>query len=229
VALLGAHPAHILQLSLKLQQPALDLAPVSLQLGFARAPAPDAAAQLGHGSPPSSEPGQHVLQLRQLYLKLAFTGARVAGKNVQDQLRTIDHTDGQRAFKIPQLGRGEVMIEEDQRGLGRLRHGGDLFHFALAHKRCGVWSRPALEYFGNHFLPSTGYQLAKFCESRPAVRSGMLLVGGMACGAAKPGCFPRQGSGARQCFRPGGELHPDQQRTICLNARVFQKTLIGEA
>jgi hypothetical protein len=121
------------------------------------------------------------------------------------------------------------MIEEDKRGPGRLRHRGDLFHFALAHERGGVWSGPSLEYFGNHFRPSTGYQLTKFCEGRTAVRSGMLLVGGMACCAGKLGCFPRQRSGARQCFRPGDKLHPDQQRSICLNARVFQKTLIGEA
>jgi hypothetical protein len=118
------------------------------------------------------------------------------------------------------------MIEEDQRGPGRLRNPGDFFHFALAHKGGRVGSRPALEYFCNHFRPSTGYQLTKFCKGRTAVRSSG-MVGRVLTG--KFGCFPRQGSGARKCFRPGGELDPDQKRSICLNARVLQKTLIGKA
>ena len=51
----------------------------------------------------------------------------------------------------------------------------------------------------------------------------------MAGGAGKLGCLPRQGSGARKCSGPGDELDPDQQRSIGLNARIFQKTLIGKA
>ena len=58
----------------------------------------------------------------------------------------------------------------------------------------------------------------------------MMLSGvGNTHGAGSLGCFPSQGCRARQCLRPGGKLNPDEERSIRLNARAFQKTLIREA
>jgi hypothetical protein len=47
--------------------------------------------------------------------------------------------------------------------------------------------------------------------------------------AGKLGCLPRKRSRARQCLRPGDELDPDEERSIRLNARTFQKILIRGA
>ncbi len=155
---------------LSCKQPALDLAPVGLQLGFAGSPGPDPAAQLGHRRPSSGEPGQHVLQLRQLYLQLALAAARVAGKDVENQLGAIHHPHRQCVFKIPELGGGEVVIEEDQRGLGRFRDCGNLFHLAFADQRGRIRSGPSLQHFGDNLRPRAGDQLTKLCESRAAIR-----------------------------------------------------------
>lgn len=46
-----------------------------------------------------------------------------------------------------------------------------------------------------------------------------------ACIRRKLCCFARKCSGTGQPLRPGGELHPDQERSIRLNARGFQEAL----
>ena len=96
----------------------LDLAAVGFQLGFARAARADAAAQLRHRFALAAQPRQHVLQLRQLHLQLAFAGAGVAGKDVQNQLRPVQHAAGQRSLQVAQLRRRKVVVEEHQVGLG---------------------------------------------------------------------------------------------------------------
>jgi hypothetical protein len=74
--------------------------PVGFQLGFAGAPRPDAAAQLRHGFAPAREPRQHVLKLRQFHLQLALARSGVAGKNIQDKLRPVQHTAGKRGIQV---------------------------------------------------------------------------------------------------------------------------------
>ncbi len=68
-------------------------APVDLELGFARTPAADAARKAGHGRVLGDQPGQHVVQLRQLHLQLALPAARALGENVQNQLGAVDHLE----------------------------------------------------------------------------------------------------------------------------------------
>ena len=90
----------------------------------------------------------------------------MAGKDVENKLGAIHHPHGQCVFKVPELGGGEVVIEEDQGGLCRFRDRGDLFHLAFANQRGRVRPGPALQHFGDNFGPRTGDQLAKFCEGR---------------------------------------------------------------
>ncbi len=97
---------------------ALNPPPIGLQFGFARAARADAAAQLRHRFAPPGQPRQHVLKLRQLHLQLALAGPRMARKNVQDQLRPVQHPARQRRLKIAQLGGRQVVVEEHQVGLG---------------------------------------------------------------------------------------------------------------
>jgi hypothetical protein len=79
---------------------------------------------------PAGQPRQHVLKLRQLHLQLPLAGARVAGKNVQNQLRAVQHAAGKRRLKIAQLRRRQVVVEEHQIGLHRGRDAGNLLHLA---------------------------------------------------------------------------------------------------
>ena len=85
--------------------PEIDLAAVGFELRLTRPARADATAQLTHALAATGEARQLVLQLRKLHLQLALTGAGVAGKDVQDQLRPVDHAAGQGVIEVAQLGR----------------------------------------------------------------------------------------------------------------------------
>src|SRR6202034_4916863 len=121
-----------------LQNASLDATPVGFELGFARASCADAAAELGHGFAAAGESRQHVFKLRELDLQLAFAGAGVTGKDIEDELGAIDHSARQRIFEVAKLGWAEVVIDDGDTGL---RGGSDrrqLLHFSAAYEGCGV-------------------------------------------------------------------------------------------
>jgi hypothetical protein len=72
----------------------VDLAAIGLQLGFARAAGSDTPTELRHGATAAGEAGQLVFELREFYLELAFASFRMAGEDVEYQLRTVDHMAG---------------------------------------------------------------------------------------------------------------------------------------
>src|SRR5271166_4298823 len=96
-----------------------NLAAIGLQLRLARATGPDAAAELGHLDAATCEPGQQVLQLRQLDLELTFAGAGVARKNVEDELRAVDNPYVEVALQVTLLRGRELVVEDDH--IGRTR------------------------------------------------------------------------------------------------------------
>ena len=64
---------------------------VDFQLRFARAACPDPARLSRQVMPHPSETRQKILQLRELNLQSAFPAARPLRKNVENQLRSIEH------------------------------------------------------------------------------------------------------------------------------------------
>src|SRR6185437_9035780 len=119
--LLMADAADSVELGLDQVDAKVDLAAIRFKLCLARSAGSDAAAKLRHGTTATSQAGQLVFELCEFYLKLAFAGLRMAGKDVEDELRTIDDVAGQPGFNIAKLRRGEVVVEENKRGIG----GGD--------------------------------------------------------------------------------------------------------
>ena len=105
LALLSTNAAHVLDLFLDVLDAAMNLAAVGFKLGFARSAGANAAAELRHLRTPAGKPRQHVLKLRQFNLELAFTSARVAGKDIENQLGAIDHAAVEFALQVAQLGR----------------------------------------------------------------------------------------------------------------------------
>ncbi len=101
--LLRANAAHVLDLLFDVPDAPVDLPAIGLELRFTRTARADAAAQLRHLNAPSGQPRQHVFQLRQLHLQLAFTGLGMAGKNVEDELRAVNHALVQDAFDVALL------------------------------------------------------------------------------------------------------------------------------
>ncbi len=141
---------------------ALNLPPVGLQLGFAGAARANAAAQLRHGLALAGQPRQHVLKLRQLHLQLAFAGAGMARKDIQNQLRPVQHAARQCGLEIAQLCGREIVVEEHQIGLGGSGHPGNLLHLAGADQSGRIRTRPTLQQLGSHLAAGARHQLAKF-------------------------------------------------------------------
>ncbi len=139
----------------------LNLAAVGFELRFTGSAGADAAAELRHGFAPAREPRQHVFELCQLHLQLAFAGARMARKNVEDQLRAVQHAAWQSGLKVAQLRRREVVIEQHQVRFGRSGDSGNLFHFPGSDKRRRIGPWTPLEQFSRDFGACAGDKLAK--------------------------------------------------------------------
>ena len=129
----------------------VNLAAVGFELRLARAPGADPATQLRHFDSASAQPGQHVLQLRQLHLQLALTGAGVFGKDIEDELSAVDHSRVNQFLDIALLRRREVVIEKQQIGRNRGHRAGDFFQLSLSHERGRIWTIPMLQEFAGNF------------------------------------------------------------------------------
>ena len=187
LALLFADAAHGFEIELEMVDAALNAAAVGFKLGFAGAAGTDAAAELRHGFAAPGEARKHVFKLRQLHLQLAFAGAGVAGKDVEDQLGAVEHAAGKRGLKIAQLRGRKVVVEEDQVGLDGGGDAGDLFHFAGADQSGRIGPGAALQELGGHLAAGARDKLAKFGERLLGVEAG---------GVAQPG-WPLRVEGAR--------------------------------
>ena len=89
---------------------------IGFELRFAWAAGADAAAQLRHLNSASAQARQHVFQLRQLHLQLAFPGLRVFRENVEDELGAVNHPGVDQLFDVALLRGGEVVIEQQKVG-----------------------------------------------------------------------------------------------------------------
>ena len=159
-------------IELELIDAALNAAAIGFELGFAGAASADAAAELRHGFAAAGEARQHVFELGELDLKLAFAGARVAGKNVEDELRAIEDAARQSGLKVAQLRGRQVVIEEDEVGVGGSGDAGDLLDFAGADERGGIGARAALHELGGDLAAGAQKQLAKFGERFFSIKTG---------------------------------------------------------
>jgi hypothetical protein len=72
------------------------------------------------------------VQLSQLDLQLTFSGASVPRKNVEDELRAIDHATLDDFFYVALLGSGEIVIEEKKVGIHGRGRAGNFFQLAGA-------------------------------------------------------------------------------------------------
>ena len=130
--LLGPHPANVFYLFFHVPDAPVNFSAIGFELGFARAPGADTAAQLRHLDSAPAQPGQHVLQLRQLHLQLAFPGARMFRENVEDQLSAVDHAGVDQFLDVALLRSREVVIEQQQIGGDRSGGARDLFQLAAS-------------------------------------------------------------------------------------------------
>ena len=141
---------HLPDLFFQEGDPVPDPAPVHFQFGFTGPPGTDTAAQPGKTGPLSHDPGQHVLQLGQFHLELAFAGPGPFGEDVQDQAGTVDDPHPQGPFQVPLLGRGQFVIEDAQIDVFLLGKQGHFLDLALADEEHRIRLGPALDKFPDY-------------------------------------------------------------------------------
>lgn len=88
--------------------------PVDLQLRFPRAPAADAACESAESLRAARQPGQSVLQLRELDLELAVGALGALRENVEDELRAVDDLQARAVGEVPGLRRRQVVVEDEK-------------------------------------------------------------------------------------------------------------------
>jgi hypothetical protein len=67
--------------------------------------------------PHARESGQSILKLRQFDLQTSFRRPRVLRENVQDQRCSIQDSNVEDLFEIPELRWGEFIVDKDNRVL----------------------------------------------------------------------------------------------------------------
>ena len=162
--MLGADAPYIFQLLLHLADSPVNLAAIGLQLGFARSAGADAAAQLRHLHAAPRQPRQQILQLRQLHLQLPFTGARMAGKDIEDQLRAANHPHMHNVFNVSLLRGRKIVIKDDELGPRRTRRGRYFFQLALADDGGRIRLVFRLQELARHLAAGTESQLAQLIQ-----------------------------------------------------------------
>ena len=120
-------------------------APVGFQLCFARTAQADAAFLTLQMGPPAHQTGSKMLKLSQFYLQFTLVAFRALRKDIQNQTGAINDAPSQTLLQITLLGRGEVMIENNQGCAGLLDCGRNFIDFA-ATCECR-WIRPGTSAF----------------------------------------------------------------------------------
>ena len=88
--------------------------------------------------PHAFEAGQGVFQLGQFDLQAGLDGAGPAGEDVEDQLAAVEDLDLGRLFQIADLGRRQIVVEDDHVGIVGLDLLLQLFELALADVGAGI-------------------------------------------------------------------------------------------
>ena len=204
---------------------AVNFPAVGFELGFTRTACADAAAQLRHLNSAPAQPRQHIFELRQFHLQLAFTGAGVLGENVEDELGAIDDPRVDDFLDIALLGCGEVVIE--QKKIGRDRGGGarNLFQFALADQRGRIGLVAVLQKFAGDLRSRAGCERTQFVER--FFRAELGNLGGFRCSGQTAGAVSRGLRAAGQRTFPGLGGRPRTRAHVVVDPD--QKSAFGRA
>ncbi len=153
LALGVAGALHLGELAAQLGDLGVDPAPVGLDLGLTGAAATnaatvgaDSAARLARQvAAPAAQPLLHVVELRQLDLRLALAAPGVLAEDVEDQRGPVDDLDLELVLQIAQLAGGEFTVADDGVGAGRLHDLADAVDLAAPDVRRRVGLAAPLE------------------------------------------------------------------------------------
>ena len=94
----------------------------------------------------ADEARQQVFQLRELDLQLAFARSRAPREDVEDQLRAIDHLAIEPLVELAQLRRRQLVVEDDEVGVGFRGRARQHLDLAAAEECRGVRLRAILQH-----------------------------------------------------------------------------------
>ena len=109
---------HLVQAVLEVADAQLDEPAVLFELRFAGAARADAGGGAAQVGPHLAQARQGVLELGQFHLEAGLGGAGAGGEDVEDQLAAVEDLDLGRFFQVADLRRRQVVVEEDDVGVG---------------------------------------------------------------------------------------------------------------
>ena len=152
------------ELALERRDPVAGESAVGLDLRFARAPGPDAATESFEVGPQTAHPREVVFELRQLDLKLALSGVRVRGEDVEDDRRAVDHGYAQRLLEVSFLARRELVVTGDEVRVCAAQVGLQLVDLSGAEVRVRVRQIALLDELADRDDPGRQQQLTELVE-----------------------------------------------------------------
>jgi len=120
---------------------------VGLDLGLTRTAGANAATEAFQVLPHAAQAGQDVLVLGQLHLGLGLGRLGAAGKDVEDEVRTVDGLDVGFLLDVHDLGAAQLIVENEEVDIAVGHVVLDLLELALAHVGAAVGVRQLLYEF----------------------------------------------------------------------------------
>src|SRR5262245_15696136 len=169
--------AHIFNTVLDLANAVADTAAIRLQFLFARSANTDAAcssacaacaaatalaAEAGHRGALARKARKHVIELCEFDLQLPFAAPRVSRKDIEDELRAIDHAAFGVLFDVALLHGRKIAIENNQRSIFGVGFRANFVEFAPAYKRGGIGGVTKLENGPGDFGAGAAREFDKF-------------------------------------------------------------------
>ncbi len=141
-----------------------DEAAVFFELGFAGAARADAGGGASQVAPHLTQPRQGVFELGQLHLQAGLGGARPGGEDVEDQLTAVEHLDFGGLLQVADLRRRQVVVEDNDVGVGGRGLLLEFHELALADVAGGVDLQAALAKAADDEGAGRGRQAAQLFE-----------------------------------------------------------------
>ena len=164
LAMQEAAGADIFEVSFEFLDTDGNAAAVGFELGFTGTAGADAAALAGEGDALTGEAGEDVFELGEFDLQATFGGAGATGEDIEDELGAVNDANADGPFEIALLGGGEIVINDDDVGLGGFGIFLKFLNLALAKKGGGVGEGADLEKLSDDFGTGGEGEFFEFAE-----------------------------------------------------------------
>ena len=139
----GAVGAHVVEPAAQRGDAVARQPAIGLDLGLARASRADAAdaaagAETLEMRPQAAHARHVVLELGELDLELALGRVGVAGEDVEDHGRAVEHRQVERRLEVALLARGQLVVGDDEVGVRRLQQRLELLDLARPEVEVGM-------------------------------------------------------------------------------------------